>query len=88
MTGGTRYEMPSTIDFLNDGRIIEWGSTPDEVVATKRESNILRFYVADIRRIRVADIAERYCSKSDFSMKSLNSVAQTARKLSMCRLYT
>jgi hypothetical protein len=37
---------------------------------------VVRHNVADIRRTRaLMDVAERYCSKSDFSMKSLDPVA-------------
>ena len=37
---------------------------------------VVRHNVADVRRTRaLMDVAERYCSKSDFSMKSLDPVA-------------
>jgi hypothetical protein len=37
---------------------------------------VVRHNVADVRRTRaLMDVAEKYCSKSDFSMKSLDPVA-------------
>jgi DNA polymerase I len=38
--------MPFTIDFLDDGRIIEWDATGDGAVATEHEDYTPRFYVA------------------------------------------
>ncbi|WP_254274666.1 type B DNA-directed DNA polymerase [Haloarcula marina] len=37
--------MPFTIDFLDDGRILEWEATADGAVATEREDYTPRFYV-------------------------------------------
>lgn len=58
-----------TIDpFADSGEAVEAWQTDDfEAVVLHN--------VADIRRTRaLTDVAERYCSKSDFSMKSLNPV--------------
>ena len=38
--------MPFTIDFLDDGRVLEWDTTADGVVATERDDYTPRFYVA------------------------------------------
>ncbi len=38
--------MPFTIDFLNDGRVLEWETTADGAVATERDNYTPRFYVA------------------------------------------
>jgi DNA polymerase I len=38
--------MPFTIDFLNDGRVLEWETTTDGAVATERDDYTPRFYVA------------------------------------------
>jgi DNA polymerase I len=38
--------MPFTIDFLDDGRIIEWDATGDGAVATEHDDYTPRFYVA------------------------------------------
>ena len=38
--------MPFTIDFLDDGRILEWDATADGAVATERDDYTPRFYVA------------------------------------------
>jgi len=38
--------MPFTIDFLDDGRILEWVATADGAVATKHDDYTPRFYVA------------------------------------------
>ncbi|TQQ79141.1 type B DNA-directed DNA polymerase [Halonotius terrestris] len=38
--------MPFTIDFLDDGRILEWETTADGAVATERDDYTPRFYVA------------------------------------------
>ncbi|MFC7078267.1 type B DNA-directed DNA polymerase [Haloarcula halophila] len=38
--------MPFTIDFLDDGRVIEWDATADGTVATVRDDYTPRFYVA------------------------------------------
>jgi len=35
-----------TIDFLNDGRVLEWETTTDGTVATERDDYPPRFYVA------------------------------------------
>ncbi|MFC7043841.1 type B DNA-directed DNA polymerase [Halonotius sp. GCM10025705] len=37
--------MPFTIDFLNDGRILEWEATTNGAVVTERDSYTPRFYV-------------------------------------------
>jgi DNA polymerase I len=37
--------MPFTIDFLDDGRILEWEATTDGAVVTERDSYTPRFYV-------------------------------------------
>ena len=52
--------MPFTIDFLDDGRVLEWEATADGAVATECDSYTPRFYVAprspdaagDITRLR------------------------------------
>jgi len=38
--------MPFTIDFLDDGRVLEWEATADGAVVTEREDYTPRFYVA------------------------------------------
>ena len=38
--------MPFTIDFLDDGRVLEWEATADGAVATERDGYTPRFYVA------------------------------------------
>ncbi|WP_311170869.1 type B DNA-directed DNA polymerase [Halobellus ordinarius] len=38
--------MPFTIDFLDDGRVLEWESTPDGSTVTERDEYAPRFYVA------------------------------------------
>ena len=38
--------MPFTIDFLDDGRVLEWETTTDGAVVTERTDYIPRFYVA------------------------------------------
>jgi DNA polymerase I len=38
--------MPFTIDFLDDGRVLEWEATADGAVATERDNYTPRFYVA------------------------------------------
>ena len=38
--------MPFTIDFLDDGRVLEWEATADGAVATECDSYTPRFYVA------------------------------------------
>ncbi|MFC7116542.1 type B DNA-directed DNA polymerase [Natronoarchaeum sp. GCM10025703] len=38
--------MPFTIDFLDDGRVLEWAATADGAVATECDSYTPRFYVA------------------------------------------
>ena len=38
--------MPFTIDFLDDGRVLEWDATADGAVATERDDYTPRFYVA------------------------------------------
>ncbi|CDK40651.1 type B DNA-directed DNA polymerase [Halorubrum sp. AJ67] len=38
--------MPFTIDFLDDGRVLEWDATADGVVVTERDDYTPRFYVA------------------------------------------
>jgi len=38
--------MPYTIDFLDDGRVLEWEVTADGAVATERDDYSPRFYVA------------------------------------------
>ncbi|RLM42031.1 type B DNA-directed DNA polymerase [Haloarcula sp. Atlit-47R] len=38
--------MPFTIDFLDDGRVLEWEATDDGAVATERNDYTPRFYVA------------------------------------------
>jgi len=38
--------MPFTIDFLDDGQVIEWEVTADSAVATERNDYTPRFYVA------------------------------------------
>ncbi|OYR80223.1 DNA polymerase I, partial [Halorubrum distributum] len=38
--------MPFTIDFLDDGRVLEWEATADGAVATERNNYTPRFYVA------------------------------------------
>jgi len=37
--------MPFTIDFLNDGRILEWEASTNGAVVTERHSYTPRFYV-------------------------------------------
>jgi DNA polymerase I len=39
-------QMPFTIDFLDDGRVLEWKATADGTVATERDDYTPRFYVA------------------------------------------
>ena len=38
--------MPFTIDYLDDGRVLEWEATGDSAVATERDDYTPRFYVA------------------------------------------
>ncbi len=38
--------MPFSIDFLDDGRVLEWEATADGAVATERDDYTPRFYVA------------------------------------------
>ncbi|MFQ3476988.1 type B DNA-directed DNA polymerase [Halonotius sp. F2-221B] len=38
--------MPFTIDFLDDGRVIEWNTTVDGAIPTERDDYTPRFYVA------------------------------------------
>ncbi len=38
--------MPFTIDFLDDGRVLEWEATDDSPVVTERDDYTPRFYVA------------------------------------------
>ncbi|OVE82944.1 type B DNA-directed DNA polymerase [Natronolimnobius baerhuensis] len=38
--------MPFTIDFLDDGRTLEWDETPDGPVVTERDDYTPRFYIA------------------------------------------
>jgi len=38
--------MPFTIDFLDDGRVLEWESTPNGGAVTERDEYAPRFYVA------------------------------------------
>ena len=38
--------MPFSIDFLDDGRVLEWEATADGAVATERDNYTPRFYVA------------------------------------------
>jgi len=38
--------MPFTIDFLDDGRVLNWDATADSAVATEHEDYMPRFYVA------------------------------------------
>jgi len=38
--------MPFTIDFLDDGRVLEWDATADGAVATEHDDYTPRFYVA------------------------------------------
>ena len=38
--------MPFTLDFLNNGRVVEWTSTPDGAEKTVRDDYTPRFYVA------------------------------------------
>jgi len=38
--------MVFTIDFLDDGRVLEWEATDDDAVATERDDYTPRFYVA------------------------------------------
>ena len=38
--------MPFSIDFLDDGRVLEWEATADGAVATERDDYAPRFYVA------------------------------------------
>jgi len=38
--------MPFSIDFLDDGRVLEWEATGDGAVATERDDFTPRFYVA------------------------------------------
>ncbi|WP_202904589.1 type B DNA-directed DNA polymerase [Haloarcula rubripromontorii] len=38
--------MPFAIDFLDNGRVLEWEATPDGAVPTEREEYTPRFYVA------------------------------------------
>jgi len=38
--------MPFTIDFLNDGRVLEWDTTDEKAVVTERDNYTPRFYVA------------------------------------------
>ena len=37
--------MVFTIDFLDDGRVLEWESTPDGTVVTERDGYTPRFFV-------------------------------------------
>ncbi|TKX57140.1 DNA polymerase I, partial [Halorubrum sp. SP9] len=38
--------MPFTIDFLDDGRVLEWEATNDGATATEHDDYTPRFYVA------------------------------------------
>jgi DNA polymerase elongation subunit (family B) len=38
--------MPFTIDFLDDGRVLEWDATTDGTVAAEHDDYTPRFYVA------------------------------------------
>lgn len=38
--------MPFTIDFLDDGRVLQWVATADGAVSTERDDYTPRFYVA------------------------------------------
>ncbi len=38
--------MPFTVDFLNDGRILDWEATVDGAVVTEHDDYTPRFYVA------------------------------------------
>jgi DNA polymerase I len=40
--------MPFSIDFLDDGRVLEWDTTTDGAVATERDDYTPRFYVASL----------------------------------------
>ncbi|WP_336331070.1 type B DNA-directed DNA polymerase [Haloarcula sp. CGMCC 1.2071] len=46
--------MPFTVDFLDDGRILEWDATSDGAVMTERNDYTPRFYVA--QRSPAADV--------------------------------
>jgi len=37
--------MPFTIDFFDDGRVLEWEATNDGATATERDDYTPRFYV-------------------------------------------
>ncbi|MFD1646069.1 type B DNA-directed DNA polymerase [Haloarchaeobius litoreus] len=58
--------MPFTIDFLDDGRVLEWESTADGAVVTERDDYTPRFYVAprspdaDIDLTRLRTLYERH----------------------------
>lgn len=38
--------MPFTIDFLDDGRVLEWEATADGAIATERHDSTPSFFVA------------------------------------------
>jgi len=44
--------MSFTIDFLDDGRVLEWETTVDGAIATEREDYSPRFYITYTRRER------------------------------------
>ncbi len=48
--------MPFTIDFLDDGRILEWNATADGPEVTKRDTYTPRFYVASCNSDRDIDL--------------------------------
>jgi len=50
--------MPFTIDFLHDGRVLEWEATADGAVPTERNDYTPRFYVATRSPEDDLDLAE------------------------------
>ncbi|SFC70083.1 DNA polymerase I [Halobiforma haloterrestris] len=50
--------MPFTIDFLDDGRVLEWEATADGAVATERDDYTPRFFVAPRSPETDVDLAE------------------------------
>ncbi|WP_340100923.1 type B DNA-directed DNA polymerase [Salinibaculum salinum] len=58
--------MPFTIDFLNDGRVLEWDATANGAVATERDDYSPRFYVgprdpdADIDLTALQSVYDRH----------------------------
>jgi DNA polymerase I len=58
--------MPFKIDFLDDGRVLEWEVTSDGAVATERRDYTPRFYVAprsadsDVDLSRLQTVYERH----------------------------